>query len=168
MTMTVESYFGGCPQCGKDDGYTNVGRSHWFFCKAHKTKWCIGANLFSSWRDETEDEQRRAYDEIGMGEYTEVEPLPCTDPELTGAKPLPESDNVVEFPERKDPWINVGSSEGIIKALNELLDHERDNPASMEYGYGYALVAAIQILERAREQADQSAQIRTLCPDLFA
>jgi hypothetical protein len=89
-SFEVENYFGGCPHCGRADGCTNVGRSHWFFCKTHKTKWCIGWNLFSSWRDQTEDEQRRAYDEIGLGEFTTVEPLPCTDPRITAmAKPLP-------------------------------------------------------------------------------
>jgi hypothetical protein len=77
--IPVESYFGGCPECGKTDGYANVGRSHWFFCKPHKTKWCIGSNLFSGWRSQTEDEQRRAYDAIGLGAFTEVEPLPCTE-----------------------------------------------------------------------------------------
>lgn len=78
--MKVKNYFGGCPQCGQDDGFINVGRSHWFFCKAHKTSWCIGSNLFSSWREQSEEEQRRIYDEIGLDEFTEVEPLPCTDP----------------------------------------------------------------------------------------
>jgi len=80
--MAAAEQFGGCPHCGQTDGCTNVGRSHWFFCKAHKTKWCIGANLFSSWRHETEDEQRRQYDEIGLGEFTEVKPLACTDEEI--------------------------------------------------------------------------------------
>jgi hypothetical protein len=70
---TTDSYFGGCPHCGGNDGYTNVGRCHWFFCKAHKTKWLFGSNIFSGWRWETEDEQRCRYNEIGMGEYTEVE-----------------------------------------------------------------------------------------------
>ena len=40
----------------------------------------IGSNLFSSWREQTEEEQRRIYNEIGLGEFTEVRPLPCTDP----------------------------------------------------------------------------------------
>jgi hypothetical protein len=31
MTIEVENYFGGCPQCGKTDGYTGIGRSHCFF-----------------------------------------------------------------------------------------------------------------------------------------
>jgi hypothetical protein len=70
-----ESYFGGCPQCGKNDGYVNAGRTHIFFCKAHRTKWIFGANIFSDWRDQTEDEQRRVYDEIGLGDFTSVEPL---------------------------------------------------------------------------------------------
>jgi hypothetical protein len=78
--IKVDDYFGGCPQCGRSDGYTNVGKSHWFFCREHKAKWCIGSNLFSSWQDETEEEQRRAYVRIGLGDFTEVEPLPCTDP----------------------------------------------------------------------------------------
>jgi hypothetical protein len=93
MTIEVNDYFGGCPHCGKADGCTNVGRSHWYFCKLHKTKWCIGANLFSSWRNETEDEQRRAYDEIGLDGFTAVEPLPCTDPKIVGnANPSPADD----------------------------------------------------------------------------
>jgi hypothetical protein len=53
-------YFGLCPTCHKTDGYLNVGRSHWFVCDEHRTKWCAGANLFSSWREETEAEQREA------------------------------------------------------------------------------------------------------------
>ena len=81
MTIKVDNYFGGCPHCGQTDGCANVGRSHWFFCSTHETKWCIGSNLFSSWRNETEDEQRRAYDEIDLGEFTEVEPLKCIEAE---------------------------------------------------------------------------------------
>jgi hypothetical protein len=70
-----DSYFGVCPHCKKSDGYLNVGKSHWFYCIKHKTKWCFGWNLFSSWQYETEDEQRRAYDDIGLGSFTEVMPL---------------------------------------------------------------------------------------------
>jgi hypothetical protein len=79
MTMKVENYFGGCPHCGRTDGYANAGKSHRFFCKDHRTSWCVGSNLFSSWRDQTEDEQRRIWAEIGLDEFTDVEPLPCTE-----------------------------------------------------------------------------------------
>ncbi len=67
------AYFGGCPDCGDCDGYVNIGRSHWFLCDKHKVTWCVGSNLFSSWQHQTEDEQRKIYDQIGMGEYREIE-----------------------------------------------------------------------------------------------
>lgn len=35
-------------------------------------KWCIGDNLFSSWRYQTEDEQRAIYDKIGAGSLREI------------------------------------------------------------------------------------------------
>lgn len=46
--------FGVCPHCGRNDGYLNVGRAHYFICHQHKMKWWIGDNLFSSWRHESE------------------------------------------------------------------------------------------------------------------
>src|SRR5262245_4997334 len=52
-------YFGDCPKCGDNDGYLNVGRVHFFVCHAHKLWWCVGSNLFSSWKDEDEDEWRK-------------------------------------------------------------------------------------------------------------
>jgi hypothetical protein len=87
MSIKVESYFGGCPICGKEDGFLNVGRNHWFYCAEHKTKWIVGFNLFSSWRNQTEDEQRRIYAEVGMGGFREVEPLACTELEHEGEPP---------------------------------------------------------------------------------
>jgi hypothetical protein len=67
------AYFGGCPHCAGNDGHINVGRSHWMSCAEHKVKWCVGENLFSHWRDQTEDEQRKVYDDLGFGEYREIE-----------------------------------------------------------------------------------------------
>ena len=58
-------------------------------------KMVLRDNLLSSWRNQTEDEQRRVYDEIGLGEFTEVKPLPCTDagnasqPPADDGTPLP-------------------------------------------------------------------------------
>jgi hypothetical protein len=71
----VSDYFGSCPVCHKNDGYLNVGRTHWFYCKEHKKRWCAGSNLFSSWHDQTEEQQRKMYDQIGMGEFETVEPF---------------------------------------------------------------------------------------------
>jgi hypothetical protein len=71
--VTAVDYFGGCPECGYHDGYLNVGRVHWFICHEHRTRWCVGDNLFSSWRSETAQQflenQRR------IGGYRIVEPL---------------------------------------------------------------------------------------------
>lgn len=67
-----DSDFGGCPECGGDDGYLNVGRDHWMFCETHRTRWLFGSNLFSSWRHETEEEweaNRRK-----LAEFRVVEP----------------------------------------------------------------------------------------------
>src|SRR4051812_12734633 len=41
-------YWGGCPTCGGNDGcMTDSARDHWYYCRAHKAKWCVGGNLFS-------------------------------------------------------------------------------------------------------------------------
>jgi hypothetical protein len=69
-----DDYFGLCPICHKTDGYANAGRSHRFFCKEHKTSWCIGSNIFSDWRHQTEEEQRRIWNEIGLADFQDVKP----------------------------------------------------------------------------------------------
>jgi hypothetical protein len=72
-TTTTSEYFGGCPQCGKNDGFTNIGREHWFYCAAHRARWCLGSNLFSGWREETEATWR-CNAEFLAG-FAEVEPI---------------------------------------------------------------------------------------------
>ena len=52
--ITVSDYSVGCPHCGANNGFFNVGQAHWLVCDVHKTKWCIGSNLFSSWKQESE------------------------------------------------------------------------------------------------------------------
>ena len=64
--------FGDCPKCGKNDGYLNVGREHWFVCGKHRVKWFVGTNLFSSWRYETEQDWERSY--ALLAGYREIEP----------------------------------------------------------------------------------------------
>jgi hypothetical protein len=67
--------FGWCPYCCDNDGYFNVGPQHWFVCDKDRTKWHIGANLFSSWRDQTYEEQRHAFYLHGRDTYEVVEPV---------------------------------------------------------------------------------------------
>ena len=71
--VETNEYFGGCPHCGKNDGYLNVGREHWFVCHQHRATWWAGSNLFSAWRDETEDDWRK--NEGRMHDYEVVEPI---------------------------------------------------------------------------------------------
>jgi hypothetical protein len=70
----ADDYFGVCPVCRKCNGYINIGRSHWFYCKEHRVTWCAGSNLFSSWRHQTEEEQRRIYDQLGFDAFQQIEP----------------------------------------------------------------------------------------------
>ena len=52
-------YFGAC-ECGLP-AYRmfNYGRAHWYYCDDCKTRWCVGENLFSGWRDESEEDWER-------------------------------------------------------------------------------------------------------------
>ncbi len=45
-----------CPSCADEFGecYLNLGREQWGMCTKHKVCWCVGSNLFSSWKDEDE------------------------------------------------------------------------------------------------------------------
>lgn len=67
-------YFGVCPGCGKHDGYVNRGKEHWAVCVPHRVKWFIGANLFSSWKEETPEQQRLTLARIGFDDFAEIEP----------------------------------------------------------------------------------------------
>lgn len=69
----AESDYGGCPHCGRNDGFLNVGREHWFRCDQHKTKWYFGSNLLSGWREESEETWQR--NRFKLAEYMTVEPM---------------------------------------------------------------------------------------------
>ena len=71
--VEVDNHLGGCPRCGRNDGYRNVGPNHWFFCHDHKMAWCAGTNLFASWRDETEVDWQQTRDLFA--DFTAVAPV---------------------------------------------------------------------------------------------
>jgi hypothetical protein len=85
-----KDYWGTCPHCHDYDGFINIGRGHWFFCDEHKVRWCVGSNLFSCWRFQTEQEQRAIYDAKAFGSYRDVEPYfpPPTEAEREQAAEL--------------------------------------------------------------------------------
>jgi hypothetical protein len=72
-----DDYFGVCPICQRQNGCRSIGRDHWFVCDTHKMKWWVGSNLFSSWRDQTEEELRANMDKLAR--YREVEVAPPRD-----------------------------------------------------------------------------------------
>jgi hypothetical protein len=85
----TEGYFGLCPVCHRTDGYANAGQAHRFYCKEHKTSWLAGSDLFSCWRYETEEQQRKIWDEIGLNEFDDVEPYyPPTPGASSSSQPI--------------------------------------------------------------------------------
>ena len=81
MSDITTGEFGGCPECGRADGFLNDGPDHWFICDTHLTKWLIGSNLFSAWRDLSDEEAAEQRDRLR--EYRQVDPF---DPEPTQAE----------------------------------------------------------------------------------
>ncbi len=63
---------GDCPICGRNDGFLNLFKSHWFICKRHKMKWYAGYDLYPGWKDETEEDWQR--NERILSQYQEVRP----------------------------------------------------------------------------------------------
>jgi len=56
--------FGGCPECGKGGEYRNIYRRHFVFCEEHRITWSAGTNLFSSWREEDEEDWRETWEKL--------------------------------------------------------------------------------------------------------
>ena len=83
MTIKVDHYFGGYPHCGQTDGCANVGRSHPF--SGARTRRNGASARTCSRRDETRPRRSSAEPTPRSAwQFTEVEPLPCTDPEIAG------------------------------------------------------------------------------------
>jgi hypothetical protein len=60
----MEDQFGSCPVCGRNDGYRNIYSQHFFFCEEHRITWSVGSNLLSSWREESREDWRGAWEEL--------------------------------------------------------------------------------------------------------
>ena len=70
--VTPDDYFGGCPECGRFEMLI-IGRDHWCFCEEHKVRWCLGSNLFSGWRHETD--QIWELNKRQLAGYRDVKPI---------------------------------------------------------------------------------------------
>ena len=82
LEHNADRFFGGCPRCGREDGYLNVGRAHWFVCHKHRTRWLRGMNLFGSWRHESKSDWTKNWKTIAA--YEEVEPVSEWPPRRAG------------------------------------------------------------------------------------
>lgn len=78
------SYFGGCPVCGRTDGFFNLRSCHFFVCEAHRVKWFVGFNLFRAWRQETPEIWAR--NAARYDDYADVHPV-LPDPKLSSVTP---------------------------------------------------------------------------------
>ena len=79
MSDNQEWHFGGCPECSKSNGFLYRGRENWFICDTHLTRWHVGDNLFSGWREMSEEELAEQADQLL--EYRIVEPVHPEPPE---------------------------------------------------------------------------------------
>jgi hypothetical protein len=59
-----------CPICTSHTGQYGVGKSQWRYCSEHKLKWLFGWLPESAEADE--EEQRRVYDDLGVGKFEHV------------------------------------------------------------------------------------------------
>jgi len=64
--------FGCCPVCHNPGEIANIRKSHWMACSAHRLCWYVGMNLFSCWRDESEEIWERNAEMLDT--FQEVEP----------------------------------------------------------------------------------------------
>lgn len=70
---SLTNHFGVCPTCRRQDGCHSIGPDHWYVCNAHKVKWNVGSNLFSTWRHLTPEQHRANADKLAG--YRKVEPF---------------------------------------------------------------------------------------------
>jgi hypothetical protein len=61
---------GDCPRCGRNDGFLNIYKAHWFICKRHKVKWYAGWDLFPGWQNESQEDWKRNW--RILSQYQEV------------------------------------------------------------------------------------------------
>lgn len=111
--VTTDEHFGGCPECGKCTLILNIRSSHVALCELHKNAWWIGSNLFSGWRDETEETW--AQNEVKLANYREVRPV----------YPPPSSPPIVEVSSARDGTWSVAIApcpDDLLKPVAEFWD----------------------------------------------
>lgn len=67
-----DEFTGGCPECGKTNGFLDVHGALYFYCHTHKVRWFRGENVFGCWSFNSPCEWGAKWKL--MKEYVEVEP----------------------------------------------------------------------------------------------
>jgi hypothetical protein len=74
VPVATDEYFGGCPTCGNAEEHFNYRSNHYGACHTHRCYWGpFGSNLFSSWKDETQEDWDR--NEMRFEPYAHVEAI---------------------------------------------------------------------------------------------
>jgi hypothetical protein len=107
-------YFGNCPVCGTSGCYLNLGRTHVFYCEDHKIGWVVGSNLFSSWREETEEDWQRNL--AKLDDFQKIDARDACTPDQRKA--------FDEFERRHDEWL---SRHSVVKAVPAMPDGYDDH-----------------------------------------
>jgi hypothetical protein len=53
------SYYGVCPECGKNDAFISVGPAHFMLCHKHEAFWKLGEHLFPGHLVQSAEERDR-------------------------------------------------------------------------------------------------------------
>jgi hypothetical protein len=70
---SIRETFGVCPLCGNCDECVNLGDYHWYVCRRHQFRWCVGHNCIVPEVYENEESYQENWERIRK--YRVVEPL---------------------------------------------------------------------------------------------
>ena len=133
----ADDCFGSCPVCGRNDGFVNIGKERWFFCDAHKSKWCIGSNWFRCRPDETPEDWRR--NSAKLESYEEV-PARRPKPDARTAPAGRVGDEAEPGTESKGDWWDEEDFRDSFYPL-------KPSPPIFEIGLVYATPGALEHLD---------------------
>jgi hypothetical protein len=63
-----------CPTCGKAEGPFYIRHSVWFYCREHKVKWLAGYDLTADPDAPLDEDCKRRFEEIGLGDFKYLGP----------------------------------------------------------------------------------------------
>ena len=74
MITQTKHRFGGCPECGGNDGFFQLHPDAWFICHMDKTSWKVSAAILCTRLEQTEYDYHQNW--LALDHYHNVEPMP--------------------------------------------------------------------------------------------